>query len=192
MPTVHFNPSRGRSHPIRRRSALSLATFVGIDTAGESLDLARELAGPGSRCEFLEMDARDLHFEDGAFDVTVCVQNGISAFGVDPLEVLREALRVTRPGGKVLLSSYAEQFWPHRLEWFEAQSRQGLVGAIDSSVTGAGVIVCRDGFRAGVMTPSGFQELCAQVPVAPLLTEVDGSSLFCEIIAPAADPRAVT
>jgi 2-polyprenyl-6-hydroxyphenyl methylase/3-demethylubiquinone-9 3-methyltransferase len=173
------------------RVALELARIagrvVGIDTSTESLILARKLAGPVSKCEFLEMDASDLRFSDNEFDVTVCVQNGICAFGVDRPRLLRESLRVTRPGGRVFFSSYAEQFWPHRLEWFKLQAKQGLVGEIDVDSTGDGVIVCRDGFRAGTMSPADFGELCAQIGLDPVITEVDGSSVFCELVVPGAD-----
>ena len=92
---------------------------VGIDTAAESLELARSLAGKNTQCEFLEMDATDIRFGDGEFDVVVCVQNGICAFGVDPLILVKEAVRVARPGGCVLFSSYSSKFWSHRLRWFE-------------------------------------------------------------------------
>jgi ubiquinone/menaquinone biosynthesis C-methylase UbiE len=162
--------------------AKSAGRVVGIDTSTESLELARRLAGGSPGCEFIEMDAVDLRFPDDEFDATVCVQNGICAFGVDREELVRQALRVTRPGGLVLLSSYSESFWPHRLEWFEIQAGKGLLGEIDYDSTGNGVIVCRDGFRSGTMTPTDFRELCARAGVEPVITEVDGSSVFCEII----------
>lgn len=157
---------------------------VGIDTSAESLDLARRLAGPGSPCKFLEMNALALDFPGTAFDTAVCVQNGICAFGVDKERLIREAVRVTRPGGLVLFSTYAEHFWPHRLRWFEAQAEAGLVGAIDDEATGEGTIVCRDGFRAGMLRPEEMRELCATLGLAGRIIEVDGSSVFCEITVP--------
>jgi SAM-dependent methyltransferase len=154
---------------------------VGIDTARESLALGRELAGQRSNCEFVEMDAAEMSFSDAAFDLTACIQNGICAFNVDPLTLVREAVRVTRPGGVILFSSYAERFWPHRLEWFELQAREGLLGEIDYEKTGGGVIVCRDGFRAGAMDGAEFREICRELGLEPEITEVDGSSIFFEV-----------
>ncbi len=166
------------------RVALELAraagSVVGIDTSEESVAMARDLAGPASRCRFIQMDAVDLVFEDGAFDVVACVQNGICAFGVDRLRLVREALRVTRPGGLALFSSYSSRFWPERLAWFEAQAAAGLLGEIDDEATGDGTIVCRDGFSAGALAPEDFEELGAAVGLAPRITEVDRSSLFAE------------
>jgi 2-polyprenyl-6-hydroxyphenyl methylase/3-demethylubiquinone-9 3-methyltransferase len=157
---------------------------VGVDTSRESLELARELTGTGRSCEFLEMDAADLSLPDSAFDITVCVQNGICAFGVDQGSLLREAIRVTRTGGRVMFSSYSDHFWPHRLEWFEIQAANGLLGDIDYEESRDGVIVCSDGFRAGAMRPADFEALCREVGVTPVITEVDGSSVFCEISVP--------
>jgi len=163
--------------------ARTAVRVVGIDTAPASIDLARSLAGNESRCEFLVMDALALAFPAAAFDAVVCVQNGVCAFGVDRVALLAEALRVTRPGGRVLLSSYAAAFWPHRLEWFERQAERGLVGEIDREQSGDGVIVCRDGFRAGAMSPRDFTDLCARVGRTASITEVDGSSVLCEVVA---------
>ena len=50
---------------------------------------------------------------------------------------LAAAVDVTRPGGRVLFSSYAEAFWDHRLAWFRLQAREGLLGEIDEAATGA-------------------------------------------------------
>ncbi len=154
---------------------------VGIDTADASLALARELAAPGMPCAFSQMDATDLGLAVDTFDVVVCVQNGVCAFGVEPESLLREALRVTRPGGVLLFSTYADRFWPHRLAWFRTQAAAGLVGPIDDEASGNGVIVCADGFRAGRLTPGDWTRLCSKIGLDPRITEVDGSSLFCEV-----------
>jgi 2-polyprenyl-6-hydroxyphenyl methylase/3-demethylubiquinone-9 3-methyltransferase len=163
---------------------------VGIDTAPESIELARRLWRSTDRCEFLPMDAIDLRFANDSFDAVVCLQNGICAFRVDPARLLEEALRVTREGGVVLLSSYSDRFWPHRLAWFEAQAAEGLVGRIDRLASMDGVIVCEDGFRSRRLTPAEFRSLCSTIGVNAQVCEVDGSSVFCEITKPnAAEQR---
>ena len=159
---------------------------VGVDVSEESLALARTLAGPDAGCEFLLMDALHMSFPDGSFDVVACVQNGICAFGVPQSELLREALRVVRPGGLLLFSTYSDAFWADRLSWFELQSSEGLLGPIDHHATGDGVIVCSDGFRSGTATESELEELCRELGVTADITEVDASSLFCEALKPCA------
>lgn len=167
---------------VARRLAHVARHVVGIDTASESLDLARHLSSVGDGCEYILMDAVDLHFPDCSFDAVVCVQNGICAFGVDQIRLLKEALRVTRTGGIVLLSSYSDRFWPERLAWFEDQAREGLVGPVDHNLSCDGVIVCKDDLRIGRMTAEDFQDLCSRISVNVQVTEVDGSSVFCKIV----------
>jgi len=159
---------------------------VGVDVSEESLTLARALAGPDTRCEFLLMDALHMSFPDGSFDVVACIQNGICAFGVSQSALLCEALRVVRPGGLLVFSTYSGAFWADRLSWFELQSSEGLLGPIDHHATGEGVIVCSDGFRSGTVSRSELEELCRELGVTASITEVDGSSLFCEVIKPCA------
>jgi 2-polyprenyl-6-hydroxyphenyl methylase/3-demethylubiquinone-9 3-methyltransferase len=130
------------------------------------------------------MDAAAPAFRDDTFDAVVCIQNGICAFGVDRTRLVREAVRVTRPGGRVLFSSYSDRFWPHRLEWFRRQAEWRLIGEIDEEATGDGVIVCRDGLRLERMRPEDFRAICKTIGIDPLITEVDGSSLFCELTVP--------
>lgn len=171
---------------IARRLARAADRVVGIDTATESLELARGLSQPDDGCEYLRMDALDLRFPDRCFDAVVCLQNGICAFGVDQERILEEALRVTREGGIVLLSTYSDEFWPDRVAWFEAQATEGLVGRLDRAASTNGFIVCEDGFRAGRLTPDAFRALCSRVGVDGQVREVDGSSVFCEIRKPRA------
>lgn len=159
--------------------------FVGIDNSHANLAMACSFVGaPSSVCAFLQMDAVSLGFADGRFDATLCLQNGISAFRVDPVRLLREMLRVTRSGGLLLLSSYAQRFWQHRLRWFELQAEAGFLGEIDRDATGDGVIVCKDGFRAVTFGPEDFEALAQQAGVECRVYEIDESSLFCEILVP--------
>ncbi len=161
-----------------------IARIVGIDTAPANLALAARLGADHRNCEFLPMDAADLDFPDGSFDAVLCLQNGICAFGCDHERLVREAARVCRPGGRLFFSSYAEEFWPHRLAWFELQAAHGLMGAIDHEATGDGVIVCEDGFRAGFMGPAEFAALWKRLGLAADITTVDGSATFCESVVP--------
>lgn len=156
---------------------------IGIDTSQESLLTARELAADGWP-RLLRMDAAHLAFNDGVFDAVVCIQNGISACHVDPLVLFRESLRVTRAGGLVLFSSYADSFWDDRMEWFRLQAAEGLVGEIDEENTKRGTIVCKDGFAATTFSAEEFLSLASAASVQATIVEVNHSSIFCEMTAP--------
>ncbi len=166
---------------VLREIAPKARLVVGVDTSAASLRLAREELGGRANLGLVRMDTASLGFCIRTFDVVVCVQNGVSAFGVDGRRLLVESLRVTRPGGTVLFSSYAEEFWPHRLEWFRLQSEAGLLGEIDEEKTSGGVITCRDGFRATTVGEEGFRDLARGLGADERFNLVDSSSLFCEL-----------
>jgi len=157
---------------------------VGIDTAPASLALAAARTPMGAAASFLCMDAAHLAFADASFDAVACVQNGVCAFGVDQAQLLREALRVLRRGGRALFSTYSDSFWPQRLGWFEAQAAAGLLGPLDRAACRDGFIVCADGFRSGRLTPAALAALCARAGASGAINEVDGSSVFCELTKP--------
>jgi SAM-dependent methyltransferase len=157
--------------------------LVGIDTSTTSLRRAAERRTDRTGCRLVAMDASRLALRDASFDVVVCVQNGISAFHVDRRTLVGEAIRVARPGGAVLFSSYSGAFWKDRLAWFELQAAEGLVGTIDRARTRDGVIVCDDGFTAATVTAGEFDAIAAALGVRARIVEVDSSSLFCEITA---------
>jgi 2-polyprenyl-6-hydroxyphenyl methylase/3-demethylubiquinone-9 3-methyltransferase len=169
----------GRILPDLARKA---GKVIGIDNSHAGLILARETINGIRNCYLVEMNAVQQAFAENAFDVTVCIQNGISAFHVDQKELIRESLRVTRPGGIVLFSSYSEKFWDHRLEWFHRQAAEGLLGEIDLEKTGGGTIVCKDGFTATTVGPDRFHELADDLHVKVRVVEVDESSIFCEMV----------
>ena len=152
---------------------------VGIDLSAASMAVAHR-AAPG--CGLALMDAAALGLADRSFDVVVCIQNGLSAFGADAVVLLSEASRVARPGGTILCSTYSPRFWSERLRWFEIQAENGLVGPIDYEATGDGLIVCRDGFRATTASAEQFRSWAEALGLAATVVEVDGSSLCCEMV----------
>jgi ubiquinone/menaquinone biosynthesis C-methylase UbiE len=169
----------GRILPVLARKA---RIVFGIDSSFTSIRMGRKLLKDTPNCFLATMDAVKLGFRDNIFNVVVCIQNGISAFHVDRLELMAEAIRVAKPGGAVLFSSYSNKFWDHRLEWFYRQSEEGLLGEIDLEKTGDGVIVTKDGFTGTAIKPEEFLSLASQLKVDAKIIEVDESSLFCEIL----------
>ena len=168
----------GRILPNLARKA---GIIVGIDNSHASLILAQETIEGLSNCFLIETDAVQLSFIRNTFDLVICIQNGISAFHLDQKELIMESIRVTKPGGTVLFSSYSDKFWDHRLEWFQKQADAGLLGEIDYDKTGDGLIVCKDGFKATTMGPSQFLALTSDLDVEVEIVEVDESTLFYEI-----------
>jgi SAM-dependent methyltransferase len=158
------------------------ASIVGIDTSLASLLLGRRMLSGCSNCRLVCMDATRLAFADQVFDLVVCVQNGISVFHADKRALLDESIRVTRSGGSVLFSTYADSIWSARLNWFELQAQAGLLGKIDYMRTGNGVIVCEDGFTATTIRPQQFLALAKDFDVGVRIVEVNGSSVFYELV----------
>ncbi|OLS30696.1 MAG: Ubiquinone/menaquinone biosynthesis C-methyltransferase UbiE [Candidatus Thorarchaeota archaeon AB_25] len=154
---------------------------VGIDTSKDSLELAKVALRTKPRIHLSLMDARTLGFHDSVFDKTICIQNGISAFNIEPRNLVKESIRVTRDGGICLFSSYSDRFWEHRLDWFRKQSEENLLGEIDWEETRNGVIVCKDGFRATTFREDDFKTLSASLGLDAEIVEVDHSSVFCII-----------
>ena len=181
MAVVELGCGYGR---VLRRLLPRVRTLVGIDTSFSSLRMAGDFLERKNSLHLVAMDATHMAFRDHAFDLTICIQNGIAAFGVDQQQLFAEAVRVTRSAGVVLLSSYSDRFWEERLKWFEIQAEHVLIGEIDYRATGNGVIVCNDGFRATTADAGCFRSLAAALGFVPNIFEVDGSSLFCEVVVP--------
>ncbi len=167
---------------VLKELAKMAAKVVGIDTSSESLELAKEYLLSIRNVELHQMNANSMSFKDETFDVVLAIQNGISAFKVEPELLLKESLRVTKPNGKLVLSSYSDNFWDERLKWFIQQSEEELLGEIDYEKTGNGEIVCKDGFVATTLTKKDFKNLLGKMKLKGKITEIDKSSVFCVII----------
>jgi SAM-dependent methyltransferase len=88
------------------------AAALGADVLG--VDIARNLVAAGNRrareqglsnCRFQEGDASDLHaLDDQSFDLVVSIFGAM--FAPKPFDVAKEMVRVTRPGGRIIMGNW--------------------------------------------------------------------------------------
>jgi SAM-dependent methyltransferase len=87
-----------------RRRLPAAATLVATDLNEGMVQVARERLAGIAGLELRPADAMSLPFEDRSFDAVVC-QFGLM-FMPDKAKALREALRVLKPGGQLLLNTW--------------------------------------------------------------------------------------
>ncbi len=105
---------------------------VGVDIAPKQIAYASERYAASSK-EFVAVEAGSLPYEDGTFDVVTMIELVEHLSLNEGEELLREALRVLRPGGRIVASTpdYGG-LWP-LLEWFV--NRLGEVSYEDQHIT---------------------------------------------------------
>jgi len=83
------------------------ANVVGVDIASNLVQAGNDrLQKEGiTNCTFQEGDATDLHeLKDQTFDMVVSIFGAM--FAPKPLDVAREMVRVTKPGGKIIMGNW--------------------------------------------------------------------------------------
>ena len=83
------------------------ANVLGVDIASNLVEAgnARARALGISNCRFQEGDATDLHeLEDDQFDLVVSMFGAM--FAPRPFDVAKELVRVTRPGGRIVMGNW--------------------------------------------------------------------------------------
>ena len=150
--------------------------LTGVDNAPSNINAANAYLKNTANAEVLLMNVKSLDFGDNVFDMVLCLQNGLSAFAMDPLQVLKEGRRVTKPGGRLICSTYSDDFWSHRLSWFREQANAGLLGEIDDDNSGKGTIVCKDGFVSRSTTEKDFRQFAESLQLSvEIHTLISGS-----------------
>lgn len=87
--------------------------------------LAAAHARDGARVDYVLGDATRLPFADGAFDVTCCLENGFGVLFAHVPPTLAQMIRVTRPGGRVIVGLREHPGQPDNLHLYN--TRNGLV-----------------------------------------------------------------
>lgn len=83
------------------------ATVLGVDIARNLVEAGtvRAKAEKLTNCRFQEGDATDLHaLPDDTFDLVVSIFGAM--FAPKPVEVAKEMVRVTRPGGRIVMGNW--------------------------------------------------------------------------------------
>jgi SAM-dependent methyltransferase len=95
-------------------------SVLGVDLSQRMVDAAQRAALPNT--VFARMDAQLLALPDASFDVVLC-SLGLM-YLPDPAQALREACRVLRPGGRLVLSVWGERLrcgWAPLFEIVDAE-----------------------------------------------------------------------
>lgn len=98
-----------------------------------------------------------LPFAAGSFDYVLCVQNTLGVMGDEKQAAIAEAVRVTRPGGRIVFMVYSELSVVPRAEWYAEMHRRGMMAPIDWTRSHAELLITEDGhasecFRAERLT----------------------------------------
>jgi SAM-dependent methyltransferase len=106
---------------------------IGVDQSPLLLDITRRLAGQEGVAERIELrvdDAERLDLPDASFDAVIA-HTTISHVG-DPLALLREAARVVRPGGQVVIfdGDYASWTFDHPDPQLAATMDAAIIAAV--------------------------------------------------------------
>jgi len=105
-----------------------VARGVGVDESQEMLSIARDRLKDVPHCQLRLGDVYRLPFPDQEFDAALFHQ--VLHYLDDPAAALREALRVLRPGGQLLLVDFA----PHELEFLRTEHAHRRLGFSDREV----------------------------------------------------------
>ncbi len=158
------------------------AAKLGADVTG--VDIARNLVEAGNRrakaaglanCRFQEGDACELReLQDRSFDLVVSIFGAM--FAPKPLEVAKEMVRVTRPGGRIVMGNWipndptlvaqilkiSSAYTPPPPEGFVSPMTWGVERNVTERFAGAGVAADKVSFARDTFTfrypgaPAGF------------------------------------
>jgi SAM-dependent methyltransferase len=148
------------------------AARLGANVLG--VDIARNLVAAGNarakaqgltNCTFLQGDASDLHgLEEDSFDLVVSIFGAM--FAPRPFDVAKEMVRVTRPGGRIVMGNWipsdptlvaqllriSSSYSPPPPEGFVSPMTWGVEGTVIERFAAAGILRERISFSRDTFT----------------------------------------
>ncbi len=168
---------------------------IGLDLSRKMLHIAaRKLAPYGRRASLLHHPANTLPFPAGTFDVVTCLE--ALEFMMDPRGVLRELVRVLRPGGLLVITN--RQGFDTRLMPGRTLSHDRLESILrdDLGLTHVDIQAWQVDYRIVWATKPGFSQPTGSIPLEEVwqcpacgvvdLIPVEGGwrCLTCETLVP--------
>jgi len=141
--------------------------WVGLDLMESYLRYASSHRQLAPRTGFVASRAGALPFADGSFEAVVCAQNTFGLLGDEKLATLREAARVTRPGGSLLFVVYSEYSVIPRIEWYSEMNRRGMMSPLDWARSTPELLTTGDGYGSECFRRERLQKLFSGAGLAP-------------------------
>ncbi|MCH8741553.1 class I SAM-dependent methyltransferase [Patescibacteria group bacterium] len=124
---------------------------------------------------FLE-EAQRLHFKNNTFDYAICMGNTFGDFGEDKLKILKEMQRVTKKGGRIIISVYSEKALPIRLKEYKK------AGMKLEKTSKDGTVVTEEGIITEQFSKRKLQKIFNKAGLNIKIIKLSSISYLCEAI----------
>jgi len=145
----------------------SARRLTGIDFLVTYLHQATATRKLGPRTRLAAASAGQLPFAAASFDTVLCAQNTFGLLGDLKQAALGEAIRVTRPGGRIVLVVYSEYSIVPRAEWYAEMHRLGAMEAIDWARSGPELLLTGDGHGSEAFRRERLLRLLGDAGLSP-------------------------
>ena len=123
---------------------------------------------------FLE-DAKKMHFADDTFDYSLCMGNTFGDFKEDKIKILKEMKRVTKKGGKIIISVYSEKALDVRIKQYKK------IGMKIKKVQN-GTVYTKDDLILEQFTKEEIRKIFNSVGLKVKIIELNSISYLCEAV----------
>jgi ubiquinone/menaquinone biosynthesis C-methylase UbiE len=150
------------------RSTLDLISITknitGIDHDKNAVLEASNRFKEYSTIKFITSDADNLPFKNLSFDYVICMGSFMN-FGNKKIDILKEAVRVLKDSGKIIISTFSEHALSERLAVYK------IVGAPVKEVTSNGTVIFDNSLGDNISEQFTKQELFSFFTSAGLIVE---------------------
>ena len=146
--------------------------WLGVDLMESYLRYARINRQVSAGTGFAAGRAGQLPFASSSFDAVLCAQNTLGLLGDEKFPTLREAVRVTRAGGKLVFVVYSEFSIVPRVEWYTQMLQQGMMAPVDWARSGPELLLTKDGHASECFRRERLEALFAEAGLESRLERV--------------------
>jgi len=147
--------------------------IIGIDYDKEVLEVAKKELKEYKNVKLFLEDAKNMHFKDNIFDCVICMGNTFGDMPTIKLQVLNEIKRVTKKGGKIIISVFSK-------DALDAQT-EGLKAAGFKIINiKNGVIYAKQGLATEQFTKSQLKNLFDSIHLRVDVIKLTPISYLCE------------